>query len=86
MNNTVAPWEKRCVYLTHTQTRAALERHLTYRVNRQLGASLDNPAYRGLMPSNRHWCTEIVKDEAGSLIRSPMTRLPYNARSAAGRH
>jgi integrase len=53
VRNTVANWEKRCVYLTHPQTRAALERYLTYRVDRQRGTSLDNPAYRGLIPSNR---------------------------------
>jgi len=44
---------QRCVYFTHAQTRAALERYLTYRVDRQRGTSLDNPAYRGLIPSNR---------------------------------
>ncbi|ANB76316.1 integrase [Paraburkholderia phytofirmans OLGA172] len=44
---------QRCVYLTHEKTRAALERYLTFRVRRQLGTSLDECAYRGLIASNR---------------------------------
>ncbi|ANB72630.1 integrase [Paraburkholderia phytofirmans OLGA172] len=44
---------QRCVYLTHEKTRTALERYLALRISRQLGTSLDDRAYRGLIASNR---------------------------------
>ena len=44
---------QRCIYLTHSETLAALERYLAYRVERRLGMVLNGKAYRRPVPANR---------------------------------
>lgn len=50
MRNTVANWEKRCVYFTGRKLIDALERYLSYRVKHDLGATLAGTSYRRLNP------------------------------------
>ena len=51
MRNTVANWEKRCIYLSSPKLVDAIERYLDYRVLNDLGATLDQGRYRGLNPA-----------------------------------
>ena len=52
MRNTVANWEKRCVYLTHPKTVSALGCYLSHRIARDMGTELTAERYRGLAPSS----------------------------------
>jgi len=49
VRNTVANWEKRCVYLAHARTIVAFDRYIEWRA----GAALDRREHRGLMPRTR---------------------------------
>lgn len=52
---------QRCIYLTHRLTIEALERYLTYRVERGLGTELTDAQYRGLSPQ-----TALILTHKGS--------------------
>jgi integrase/recombinase XerD len=52
VRNTVANWEKRCVYLTHPKTVLALECYLNHRISRGMGTELSAERYRGLAPQS----------------------------------
>jgi site-specific recombinase XerD len=52
---------QRCIYLTHPQTIAALERYLVLRIECSLGTELTTDRYRGLSPS-----TSLILTHKGS--------------------
>lgn len=52
---------QRCIYLTHPQTAAALERYLTLRIKLGLGTELTTEKYRGLSPA-----TALILTHKGS--------------------
>lgn len=52
---------QRCIYLTHQQTIAALERYLAPRLKRGLGTELTTDRYRGLSPT-----TALILTHKGS--------------------
>lgn len=52
---------QRCIYLTHPQTIAALERYLAYRLKHGLGTELTADRYRGLSPA-----TALILTHKGS--------------------
>ncbi|MET3119756.1 integrase/recombinase XerD [Undibacterium sp. GrIS 1.8] len=52
---------QRCIYVTHKQTIAALERYLTFRIKHGLGTELTAERYRGLSPS-----TALILTHKGS--------------------
>jgi integrase/recombinase XerD len=52
---------QRCIYLTHPQTIAALERYVNLRIKRGLGTALTAERYRGLSPA-----TALILTHKGS--------------------
>jgi len=52
---------QRCIYLTHPQTIAALERYLALRIERGLGTELTAERYRGISP-----LTSLILTHKGS--------------------
>lgn len=52
---------QRCIYVTHKQTIAALERYLAFRIKRGLGTELTAERYRGLSPA-----TALILTHKGS--------------------
>jgi len=52
VRNTVANWDKRCVYLTHPKTISALECYRNHRIAHDIGTELTAERYRGLAPSS----------------------------------
>ena len=47
MKNTVAPWEKRCNYLSSPKFMDAIERYLAYLLAHGLGTTVKRAEYRG---------------------------------------
>lgn len=66
--------KQRCVYLTHKQTVAALERYIGYRMERGIGTELTTDRYRGLSPGTKL----ILKSSGGNFAMNTKRRTNFD--------
>jgi site-specific recombinase XerD len=66
--------KQRCIYLTHRQTIAALERYIAYRLEHGIGTELTRDRFRGLSPETKL----ILKRSGGNFSMNTKRRTNFD--------
>jgi integrase len=78
LRNTVANWEKRCIYLSHAHTIDAFDRYIEWRYQRGAGTALDRREYSGFMLRTRL----ILTQKGGPFELSVKRRVNFDGETA----